>query len=156
MIEHGGYDLLVEAYGLSHEKNEGVYLLPQVWEHLIQPFSAVQMYLWRIPDPEDEAQKNSVSKRCSLTPSRPLAKRALPKGVYNVYIPPNEKSSTSCTLRTNSSLLASQQPGRKDSNTTPVSSFVPRAGPVPIVKLTDCVGRKFAFPLEMVRTREVS
>jgi hypothetical protein len=153
MVEHGGYDLFLEANDLSDEKNDGVYLLPQVWEHLIQPFSAVNMYLWRIPDPEHEAQKIPVSKRPSLTPSRPLAKTAQPKGVY---IPPNEKSSTSCTSGTKSSFLASQQPGRKDPNTTPVSSSVPRAGPVPIVKLTDCVGRKFAFPLEMVRTREVS
>lgn len=151
MVEHGLYDLFVEAYGLSHEKNDGVCLLPQVWEQLIQPFSAVQMYLWPIPDPKDKALKNSVSWQSPLTPSWPLAKRALPKGVY---IPPNEKPSTSCTSGTKSSLLASQQPGRKDSNTTPVSSFVPRADTFHIVKLTDCIGRNLAFPLEMVRTRE--
>jgi hypothetical protein len=152
MVEHGLYDLSFEAKDLSDEKNDGVIILPQVWEYLIQPFSAVNMYLWPIPDPEDEAQKIPVPKR-PLTPSQPLVKTVQSKGVY---IPPNEKSSTSCTSGTKMSLLTSQQPGREDSNTTPVSSSVPRAGPVPIVKLTDCTSRKFAFPLEMVRTREVS
>jgi hypothetical protein len=149
-VEDGRYDLLVKANHFS-DKNDGVCLLPQVWGHLIRPFWAVSMHMYPT-DLEYEAQNISVSKRSS-TPSLPLAKTAQPKGLC---LPPKEKSSTSDSSGTKSSVLASQQPERKDSNTTPASSSVLWAGSTPIVKLTDCIGRKLAFPLEMVRTREVS
>jgi Ubiquitin-like domain len=146
-VEDGHYDLWLRTNDHLDKEVGGVFLLPQVWELLVRPFSAIEMSMWPPCDPEVEAQIASLCERS--TPSLPI-ETPWKDGIYWSL---DEKSSASDESGAKSPFQASPQTEQRDTDGG-LSSIIP-AGLIPIVTLTDFVDHRFIFPLEMVNTREV-